>query len=94
MEKPLIIDTGFGIAIRLNGKESCPLLFEYDGKIYATNLFKMHDTHGFPLSNSLVECKKYDWYPCVEQFVLDAVRAGWPKERAERVLREAIADSN
>lgn len=87
------IDTGFGVSTRFGAKEDAPLLFEHGGKFYATNLFKLHDTHGFPLANSLIECRVRGWHPCTQQFVSDAIRAGWPKDRAERVLRESLADS-
>lgn len=80
-------------AFVLRNKEQMPSLFGYKGKIYASNLFKLHDTVGFPLSASLYECDKRDWYPCLAQFVCDALMSGWPKARAERIVAEAIADS-
>lgn len=88
-----VIDTGFGIATRFGEKSDAPLLFGHGGKMYATNLFKLHDTLGFSLADSLAECAKRGWIPCVQQFLCDALRAGWPRERAERIIKEAMADS-
>ena len=52
----------------------------------------MHDTHGFPLSESIAYCMENGAVPCLEQFVMGAIRAGWPRDRAERIVREGKAD--
>jgi hypothetical protein len=78
---------------RFGDKSGAPLLFEYGGRFFATNLFKLHDTHGFPLANSVDECRRRGWVPCLDQFIADAIRAGWPRERAQRTVDEAKADA-
>lgn len=79
--------------VRVSEKDAPLLLFVYNGKTYATNLFKMHDQEGFPLAMSLIECRNRGWIPCVEQFRADAIKSGWTRERAERVMREGVIDS-
>lgn len=60
---------------------------------FVDGLFKMHDTLGYPLSFSLGECINRGYTPCLQQFITDAICAGWDRERALRMCREAIADS-
>ncbi len=79
--------------IAKSSKDDAPLLFQFNGVTYATNLFKLHDTHGFSLTDSMCECRRRGWFPCVGQFIADAIRAGWPRDRAERIVRESQADS-
>lgn len=87
------VSTDAPVVIRTGEKDSPLLLFSYQGRTFATNLFRMHDQEGFSLTDSFVECRKRGWHPCIQQFVADALRAGWPRDRAERIVREAERDS-
>lgn len=78
---------------RLTGKDSVPRIWEYKGRTYCDNLFKLHDQEGIPLSFSIGECMKRGWIPCLNQFVSDAIRSGRSKERAQAMVREAEADN-
>lgn len=64
-----------------------------DHGTFVDGLFKMHDQEGFSLADSLMECRKRGWKPCLRQFVADALAAGWSRERAEREVQNAKADS-
>lgn len=68
-------------------------LFEHSGVTYATGLFALHDTHGFSLADSIIECNRRGWYPCVEQFFYDALKAGWSRDKARQVVDGARADA-
>lgn len=49
-------------------------------------LFKMADTFGFSLEDSILECERRGFAPGLPAFVCDAVLAGWKVEKAiERV---------
>lgn len=60
---------------------------------FAAGLFKMHDTYGFSLTDSLFECRKWNVTPCLLQFIGDALAAGWTRDKAHRVVREALHDA-
>lgn len=83
---------GESVATRLGPKDKLPRLIEYRGAIMCDGLFRLHDERGLPLVVMLDECRKRGWKPCLQQFVADAIKAGWPRERAERVIAEAQAD--
>lgn len=68
-------------------------LWDYGGRTLADGLFRMHDEVGFSLTDSLIECRKRGWTPCLDQFRADAIRAGWKRERAQQVIDAAIADA-
>ena len=57
------------------------------------NLFQLHDTHGFPLTEAVAECARRGLVPDLAGFCRDAKKAGWPWVTVERVLREASSDS-
>ena len=78
----------------LSGVGSPLKLWEHGGKVYAAGLFKLMDQEGFSLADSLIECKKRGWYPCLDQFRGDALRAGWSREKIDQVIKSAIADSS
>lgn len=69
------------------------VLNEYGGKIFASGLFAMMDQEGFPLSASIDQCRDLGWHPCLEQFIADAMRAGWTRTKAVDRVREACTDS-
>lgn len=78
---------------RRGEKSDAPLIWEHAGKRYVTNLFKLHDTFGFPLAASLDECRNHQLIPCLDQFVCDAIKSGWSREKAQKLVAEAKADS-
>lgn len=99
----MMIITFLGEQVQSPGHpDDCFLLFRREnGDIYATQLFKMHDTMGFPLVYSILECRKRGWIPCLEQFVVDAARA-WTNEqtswanasaKARKIVDEAVRDA-
>ena len=68
-------------------------VWKYKDLLLAANLFALHDQQGFPLSESLRQCKRFNLIPCIDQFRHDASRAGWSKEKIERTIQEAEIDS-
>ena len=68
------------------------MFFEYRNKTFVTGLFKAHDTYGIPLEFSLMVCMEKGFVPCLEQFALDAVQAGWGRDKAEKLIAAAKAD--
>lgn len=82
------------IVRRFGEIESLPLLFEYRGTTVATNLFRMHDEVGFSLADSISQCVSMGWVPALDQFVDDAFMAGWPMDRARRLVHDACNDAN
>lgn len=74
-------------------------LFERNGQTFCDGLYRMHAEMGFPLTDSINECRNRGWIPCVEQFIHDAVM-DWKdvptteaKERARRIVDSAMADA-
>lgn len=84
-----------GQTVAIDGRPGSPLkIFSLpDGRQFATGLFKIADERGFPLMCAIDECVKHGLIPCLEQFVYDAIRAGWPKDRAVQRVREACCDA-
>lgn len=68
-------------------------VYEFNGQRLAGGLFKMYDERGFPLWASLEQCRKHNLIPCLKEFVCDAMKAGWTREKAERMIEEAKTDS-
>jgi hypothetical protein len=59
--------------VKVSGaKDSMPLCFQYKGKTYCTNLFKMQAQEGVPLSVSIMLCIERGFIPCLQQYVSDA----------------------
>jgi hypothetical protein len=56
------------------------------------NAFRMYDTMGLPLSVQIDRCREYGIPLSLPDFVLDAVRAGWPFEKAILVAGEAVVE--
>ncbi len=58
-------------------------------------LFKLHDTHGVSLTNSVAHCLEN--YPHISpdfyQFILDAKAAGWLPRKIYTVIRETVVDN-
>lgn len=61
--------------------------------IFADGLFTLHDQEGVSLTDSLIFCRKRGITPCTGQFVADAIRAGWSKEKANEALDSAYSDA-
>lgn len=61
---------------------------------YACGLFRLHDEKGFSLTDSLIECNRRGWKPCLQQFRADALRAGWSREKIEQTVSAALADAS
>lgn len=61
--------------------------------IPGAELFRLHDTYGFTLTDSLAECRRRG-LPCdLIGFALAAIKAGWSPETAQAACREALADA-
>jgi alanyl-tRNA synthetase len=56
------------------------------------NAFKLHDTHGMPLSSTLDCAEEKNMNVSIPHFYRDAVKAGWKPERALAVIDEALTD--
>lgn len=80
-------------AMRLTPKDSLLKLWEYNGTVWASGLFKLHDQVGFSLTDSLIECQRRGWKPCLNDFRAEARRAGWEPERIDRTIESAISDA-
>ncbi len=61
---------------------------------WATGLFRLHDEIGLSLADSLIECKKRGWQPCLGQFRADALKAGWASATIDQMISVAIADAS
>lgn len=81
------------IAVELTDPASALKLHEWNGWVFASGLFALHDTHGFPLAESIIECYRRRWLPCLNDFRACALRAGWSKETIERTIAEALQDA-
>jgi len=68
-------------------------VWKYKDRLLAANLFALHDEQGFPLSESLRQCRRLNLIPCIDQFRHHATQAGWSKDKIERTILEAQADS-
>jgi hypothetical protein len=93
--KAFIVQTG-GIACVATAEtvRGSPMaVWEHGGKKYCSGLFRMHDEKGFSLTDSLIECQKRGWVPCLLEFRAEALRAGWSREKISGFLQEAAADS-
>ena len=55
-------------------------------------LFKLHDTYGFPLYMSLFQAHKRGMRCDLFGFAHAALKAGWSAARTQSVIRESIAD--
>ena len=64
-----------------------------DGRAVFRGTFKLADTYGFPLAISLDEAAKRGVVINLGDHYEDARQAGWPAERAERSIREALVDT-
>jgi len=76
--------------------EAVPLVLWFHARygVYACGLFRMHDEVGFSLSDSLIECKKRKYRPCLAQFRADAIRAGWGDSQIELTISNAVLAAN
>ena len=69
------------------------LVFDLPGHCpIVTGLFALADTHGFSLTDSILECRKRNIAPGFPAYVCDAVLAGWPVDRAIARVSEALRD--
>ena len=58
----------------------------------ACGLFALADTHGYPLADSIAQCRTHKFAPGLIAYVCDAVLSGWTVDRAVRVVRDALRD--
>lgn len=86
------------VVTRFGEKDDCPSLFQCGGKMFAGNLWKMHETHGIPLEVSFAECRRRGWIPGLEQTRIDAkvslMRSGVAADEADRRARRMIQEAN
>ena len=55
--------------------------------------FQLADTHGFSLTDSLEQARKYNMVVSFPHYFAIAIEAGWDDEMVFRRIREAIRDS-
>ena len=67
-------------------------IWKWRGQLMVDGLFRMHDEKGFSLTDSLIECKKRNLIPCLDQFRADALKAGWSNDKIDRVIGESSSD--
>jgi hypothetical protein len=81
--------------VKVSRRSSLPLVVWFHPKHgkYPDGLFAMHDQEGFSLADSLIQCNRLGWEPCLGQFRADALRAGWSRAKIEQVISGALADS-
>lgn len=72
-----------------------PIIIGYDdGTPVIGGLFQMHDTMGFPLGQSILECQKRGWVVSLGRFCFDAIKGGWSMRKIKTTIREAIFFTN
>lgn len=64
-----------------------------DGKPCLGGIFKLTDTYGFPLPMSMTEAEKRGAVVSWPTFVKDAMRAGWPFEKAQKEIAAAFREN-
>lgn len=62
-------------------------------RVLLLHAFKIHDTHGVPLSLQVAECKRSGYAVSLPAFYRDALRAGWKAPKARAVVEEALVDA-
>jgi hypothetical protein len=90
---PMSLVFGDSVFNRMGAKDDLPRLWEHNGVIFCDGLFRLHDERGFSLTDSLLECKRRGFRPCLMAFQLEAARAGWTREKADKVIADAKADA-
>ena len=60
---------------------------------FAQGLFKLHDTHGVPLSIAFTLVKRKGLKPNIAEFAKDAILAGWLYTKVIAVIKEACQDN-
>ena len=60
----------------------------------ASGLFAMHDQEGFPLADSLLQCKLRGWSVNWPDYYAAAHAAGWSFRKTSRMVAEAIRDAD
>ena len=60
----------------------------------SVDLFKLYDTHGLPLSISLMCSKEYGVEPDIAGFIRSAWFKGWSYKKTMRTVREALREAN
>lgn len=56
-------------------------------------LFKLQDTYGFPLSDSLNKCYENDLLPHLENYIGEALLHNWTDEKISEYLINGYSDS-
>jgi len=64
-----------------------------DGRGVLGGAFKLHDTHGFPLSFSMDQAEKHGCVISIPHFFSSALEHGWDDDQTFRSIREALSDS-
>ena len=59
-----------------------------------SELFLLHDTHGFPLSESIIQARMRGLAVDLFAFARAALAAGWTSLRTQGVIRSAIAEAD
>ena len=93
MTPTLPLHNSIGIALATQGGIPPLKLWYYNDRTYVSGLFKMHDEQGFSLADSLIQSEKHDLIPCLKDFKVDALRAGWSMDKIDRTIEEALNDS-
>ena len=64
-----------------------------DGKECLGGIFEMAATYGFPLPASMVEAERMGAVISWETYMKDALKAGWPIDRAFKAIRAAFRET-
>ena len=66
-----------------------------DGKpiVSGRDIFRMHDTHGFPFSMSFIECEERGWMIDWIGLVKEARQNGWFDSQTWDHIQDAFTDS-
>jgi hypothetical protein len=63
-----------------------------EGRLVMGGLFKLADTCGFPLADSILECERRNMVAGLHDYALAARKAHWPTDRIVGKIREAFHD--
>jgi len=63
-----------------------------DGKKVVTEVFKLYDTRGLPLSIIFQLCDEQNLIPSWIDFYIDAIKAGWKDKTVKSRLKDEMSD--
>lgn len=57
-------------------------------------IFKVHDTHGYPLSEIVKDLKERGYNVCWKSWIKDSLKAGWEYDKAKLMALDSLKGLN